>query len=168
MRYNAQIYLIATLTSLWIAMGAGCVKRTLVVRSQPEGALVTIDNQTIGHTPLSTPYTYQGTRDVKLELDGFQTVKVQENVRDPWYLNPPFDFIVENFWPYEVDVERELNFQMRPLEEVDQNRLLDRASQLRSDVQRGLVATPHTADSQKQPESNDHLYRVPVGSTISR
>ena len=168
MRLNNQTPLMAGLACMVLALSCGCVKRTLVVRSQPEGALVTIDNQTIGHTPLSTPYTYQGTRDVKLELDGFQTIKVQENVRDPWYLTPPLDFFVENFWPYELDVERELNFQMKPLEEVDQNRLLDRAGQLRSDVQRGLIASPLTANSQDQPDSGGQMYRVPVGRTIAR
>ena len=42
----------------------GCVQRRLIIRSQPEGAFVTIDRRQIGLTPLSVPYTYSGTREI--------------------------------------------------------------------------------------------------------
>jgi hypothetical protein len=163
-----RIFLICGFALAIIVLNNGCVKRRLLIRSQPEGALVTIDNQTIGHTPVSTPYTYSGTRDVKVELDGYETIKVQENVRDPLYLRFPLGFFVENFYPFELDVERELDFQMSPLPEVRQNDLLDRASQLRSDVNRGIIATPHTAEAPPSDNRNSATTQVPLGPGFLR
>lgn len=120
----------------------GCVQRRLMVRSQPEGAFLTIDNQPIGYTPVSVPFTYYGTREVQLEKDGYKTIKVQEQVKPPWYEYFPINFFAENFSPREIRDTRLLDFTMQPREQVNQNYLYDRASQLRGDVQRGTVTAP--------------------------
>ena len=85
---------------------SGCVQRRLIVRSQPEGAFVTIDRQPIGLTPLSVPYTYSGTREIQLEKDGYKTVKVQQRIDPTWYEKFPVSFVTENFWPREIRDER--------------------------------------------------------------
>ena len=121
---------------------SGCVQRRLMVRSQPEGAFLTIDNQPIGYTLVSVPFTYYGTREVQLEKDGYKTIKVQERVKPPWYEYFPINFFAENFSPREIRDERLLDFTMEPRQQVDQNFLYDRASQLRGDVQRGTVTAP--------------------------
>ena len=64
-----------------LASSSGCVQRRFLVRSQPEGALVTIDHQSIGLTPVSVPFTYYGTREIQLEKDGYKTVKVKQRFR---------------------------------------------------------------------------------------
>ena len=92
----------------------GCVQRRLIVRSQPEGAFVTIDRRPIGLTPLSVPYTYSGTREIQLEKDGFKTIKVQQRIDPTWYEKFPVSFVTENFWPRELRDERLLEFQMEP------------------------------------------------------
>jgi hypothetical protein len=128
--------------SLILVSFSGCVQRRLVVRSHPEGALVTIDRQRIGLTPLSVPYTYSGTREVQLEKDGYKTVKVQQRVDPTWYEKFPVSFVTENFWPRELRDERLLEFQLEPKTQVQENLLLDRANDLRGNVQRGTVTAP--------------------------
>ena len=128
--------------AVFAMISCGCVQRRLIVRSQPEGAFVKIDGQQIGHTPVSVPFTYYGTRDIQLEKDGFKTVKVQQRVRAPWYAKFPISFFSENFSPQEIRDERLLEFQMEPKTEVQENLLLDRANGLRGDVQRGTVTAP--------------------------
>ncbi len=91
---------------------SGCVQRRFIVRSQPEGALVTIDRQQIGLTPLSVPYTYSGTREFQLEKDGYKTIKVQQKFDSTWYETFPVSFVTENFWPRELRDERLLEFQL--------------------------------------------------------
>ena len=128
---------------LLILLGTtGCVQRRLIIRSQPEGAFVTIDRQPIGLTPLSVPYTYSGTRDVQLEKDGYQTIKVQQRIDPTWYERFPISLVTENFWPRELRDERLLDFQMEPKVQVQENLLLDRANDLRGNVLRGTVAAP--------------------------
>ena len=103
---------------------------------------MTIDRRQIGLTPLSVPYTYSGTREIQLEKDGYKTVKVQQRIDPRWYETFPVSFITENFWPREIRDERLLEFQMEPKTQVQENLLLDRANDLRFNVQRGTVTAP--------------------------
>lgn len=125
---------------LIMAINSGCVQRRLVVRSQPEGALVTIDNHVVGHTPVSVPYTYYGTRQIQLERDGFKTVKVKERFRPKWYDTFPISFFTNHFAFREIRDTRLLDFQLEPKMQVEENRLLDRANELRTNSQRGTLA----------------------------
>ena len=130
------------MVSLIFVSLSGCVQRRLIIRSQPEGALVTIDRQRIGLSPLSVPYVYSGTREIQLEKDGYQTIKVQQRVDPTWYEKFPVSFVTENFWPRELRDERLLEFQMEPKLQVQENLLLDRANDLRGNIQRGTVTLP--------------------------
>lgn len=123
-------------------MTSGCVQRRMIVRTQPEGAFVTIDRQPIGYSPVSVPFTYYGTRDIQIEKDGFKTVKVQQDVDAPWYGKFPVSFLTENFSPREIRDQRILDFQLEPRTQANENMLLERASTLRSNVQRGTVTAP--------------------------
>ncbi len=134
--------LVASLFVASLVCSAGCVQRRLIIRSQPEGAFVTIDRQAIGRTPLSVPYTYSGTREIQLEKDGFKTVKVQQRIDPTWYEKFPVSFVTENFWPRELRDERLLEFQMEPKTQVQENLLLDRANDLRFNIERGTVTAP--------------------------
>ena len=52
----------ALLGLLLCASQSGCVERRLTIRSNPPGALVYVDDYTIGVTPVSTSFIYYGTR----------------------------------------------------------------------------------------------------------
>ncbi len=125
-----------------LVVSTGCVQRRLIVRTQPEGAFLTIDQQPIGYTPVAVPFTYYGTREIKLEKDGFKTVEVRQRIRPPWYERIPISFLAEHFSPRELRDERVLDFQLEPRQQVDPNFLLDRAATLRTDVERGTVTVP--------------------------
>ena len=130
------------IASLILASLTGCIQRRFIVRSQPEGAFVSIDRQPIGLTPLSVPWTYNGTREIQLEKDGYKTIKVQQRVKPKWYETFPVSFVTENFWPREIRDERLMEFQMEPKTQVQGNLLLDRANDLRMNVQRGTITAP--------------------------
>lgn len=137
-----RLVLVSSLLLLSLSSFTGCVQRRLIIRSQPEGAIVTIDNRLIGRTPLSTEYTYSGGRELKLELDGYKTVKVQERIDPTWYETFPISLVTENFAGREIRDERVLDFQMEPKVQVPENQLLDRANDLRFNVNRGGLTTP--------------------------
>lgn len=141
MAFNKPIVTVIIVTLLCASL-SGCVQRRLQVRSQPEGAFVSIDNQPIGPTPLSAPYTYSGTRQIRLEKDGFKTVEVEQRIRPAWFDTFPISLVTNNFWPYELRDERVLDFQLEPRSQANENLLLDRANQLRGDVSRGTVTAP--------------------------
>lgn len=134
--------LLTILCLLAVLLNCGCVQRRLIVRSQPENALVTIDNRVIGRTPLSVPYVYSGTREIKLELDGYQTIKVQQRLDPTWYERFPISLVSENFAGREIRDERLLDFQLQPRVQQPENQLIDRANQLRYNINRGTITSP--------------------------
>ncbi len=148
--------------ALCSGLQAGCVQRRMLVQSNPEGALVTVDQLPIGHTPVAVPFTYYGTREIRVEKDGYQTQKVKHRFRAPWYQIPPLDFITDNFWPREINDDRIVDFQLTPLEIVDENWLLDRAGQLRGNSSRGTVPMPLA----REPSDNA-VDSPPVRSAVS-
>lgn len=131
------------LISVLILVGSsGCVQRRLIIRSQPEGANVTVDNRHVGRTPLSLPYVYSGTREIKLEKAGFKTIKVLQRIDPTWYETFPISLFSENFAGREIRDERLLDFQMEPSVQEPQNQLLGRANDLRFNINRGTVTGP--------------------------
>ena len=125
--------------ALLSVMCCGCIQRRLIVRSLPEGASVFVDGQSVGSTPLSVPYTYSGTRDIKLERDGYKTIKVQQRVDPTWYERFPISLISENFAGREIRDERLLDFVLEPKVQVPENRLLERANDMRLNINRSTI-----------------------------
>jgi hypothetical protein len=125
--------------ALLSVMCCGCIQRRLIVRSLPEGASVFVDGQSVGSTPLSVPYTYSGTRDIKLERDGYKTIKVQQRLDPTWYERFPISLISENFAGREIRDERLLDFVLEPKVQVPENRLLERANDMRLNINRSTI-----------------------------
>jgi hypothetical protein len=141
MHYFRKYFLVGI--GILLLSQSGCVQRRLLIRSEPEGALVTVDKKTVGHTPVLVPFTYYGTRDIKLEKDGFDTVKVQQRVRAPWYEYPPISFFADNFAFREIRDTRALDFQLPPKTQTNEDQLIKRGSQLRQDVWRNTIVAPN-------------------------
>jgi hypothetical protein len=127
------------------SLSLGCVRRRLTVRSNPPGAVVYVDDQRVGHTPVSTEFTYYGTRKIRLVKDGYETVSTLQTLDPPWYEIPPVDFVSENLIGRELRDERVLDFQLQPQRLVSTQELLTRANNLRvSSAQNVIVPRPGT------------------------
>ena len=123
-----------TLLCLLVLSDCGCVRRRLTVRTNPPGALVFIDGQEIGRTPVATPFTYYGTRKFRIVKDGYETISVNQPFSTPWYQIPPIDFISENLVPREIRDERVVDFELSPKTVAAPSEVMIQADQLRSMV----------------------------------
>ena len=123
--------LLLLLLLLLASCAGGCVRRRLTVRTDPPGALVSIDGQEIGTSPVATSFTYYGTRQFRVAKDGYETVNVQQNFQPPWYQFPIIEFFSENLWPGELRDERAVNFDLTPQRIVSAPEVLERADGLR-------------------------------------
>lgn len=59
----------ARATSLLVAalapfLAAGCVERSLLIRTDPPGAVVLLDAKKVGETPVEVPFVYGGTHEI--------------------------------------------------------------------------------------------------------
>jgi hypothetical protein len=121
----------------------GCVRRRMMVRTNPPGASIYVDKQLIGSSPAATSYTYYATREIEAVADGYRTEKVLRTLSPPWYQIPPLDFISETLWPWELRDERIVDITLVPAQTPSGEELLARADNLRLQASQG-IATPIT------------------------
>jgi hypothetical protein len=120
--------------------GSGCVERRMTIRSNPSNALVILDGQEVGFTPVSVPFHYYGVRQIKLVKDGYETKIINQHVTPPWYQRFGFDFVSEVLVPWRIRDERdyglgENEYTLQPKFLVPQDQLLQRAQEVRMAAQ---------------------------------
>jgi hypothetical protein len=117
----------------------GCVRRRLMVRSNPPGAMVYVDNQRIGTTPCATDFVYYGTRELRLVKAGYETYTVNQPIPAPWYEIPPLDFVSENLTWKKIQDFRTVTYDLQPQTIVPTEQLLGRAEELRRSTLQGVI-----------------------------
>jgi hypothetical protein len=110
---------------------AGCVERRFVIESDPPGALVMVNGQPIGTTPVDYHFLWYGDYEFTLIKDGYETQPVTQRVAAPWFQYPPFDFVSENLYPAKVEDVRRFRYPLTPLVQVPTDDLLRKAAELR-------------------------------------
>ncbi|MEM6469756.1 MAG: PEGA domain-containing protein [Planctomycetota bacterium] len=132
---------VTAVTVLLIA-SSGCVRRRMTVRTNPPGATVSVDNQVIGVSPAATPFNYYGTREFRVEADGFRTETIRRRFNPPWYQWPGIDFVSETLWPGELRDERIIDVTLVPKTIPPEEEVIGRADSLRSQAASGYVTGP--------------------------
>lgn len=139
-----RILLIAIVITLCFEMG--CVRRRMYIRafhegySQPiTGAMVYVNKQPVGRTPVACHFTHYGTMEFTLVKEGYEPITEYRKVRAPWYQWPGMDFFSEVIWPQTITDTKQIDFQLRPERMITQDELIDRAESMRRESQ--LLAT---------------------------
>ncbi len=114
----------------------------MTVRTNPPGATVSVDNQVIGTSPAASYFTYYGTRELRIQKDGFRTETIRRKFKPPWYEWPGLEFISETLWPGEIRDERIIDVQLVPRELETQENVVRRADSLRNQSKMGVVTGP--------------------------
>ena len=136
----------ATFRTLWfsvvaVAASTGCVRRELTIESDPPGALVFLNDQEIGRTPVTRSFTFYGTYDVVLRLEGYDTLRAKKLVLAPWWQWVPIDFAAEFFPLTDRQTARfVLQRSVEPGFDPPET-LLERAAELRSQLPATRPAT---------------------------
>jgi hypothetical protein len=117
--------------ALWSLALAGCVERRYVIESDPPGALVLVNGQPLGTTPVDGHFVYYGNYDFTLIKDGYQTKRFTTRIAPPWYQIPPLDFVSENLYPGKLEDVHRLRFTLEPPVHVRTDELLRQAEALR-------------------------------------
>lgn len=73
----------------------GCVERRISITSEPAGALVWVNDVEVGRTPTELNFKHYGKYDVRLELDGHDTLQTVGDAKTPWWDFPGPDLVAE-------------------------------------------------------------------------
>jgi len=91
-------------------LAAGCrAQRTLEITSDPPGAEVRLDDQTIGLTPVRVSFEHYGTRRLTFYLPGYRTSSRRIRLRPPWYGRFPLDLASEVLLPFGIRDRRHVH-----------------------------------------------------------
>ena len=135
-------WVIVFVATALLFLGCGCVERTISITSEPSGALVHLNDQEVGRTPLTVPFLFYGVYSVRLEAEGFTSLWTRRKARAPWWELPPLDLVAETVPGTRADLQWHFRMEPRPI--ADEDALVDRARQLRATLAEG--AGPETDD----------------------
>jgi hypothetical protein len=117
---------------LLLALLSGCVERTMVITSEPFGAIVFDErNVPLSATPADKSFTYYGKYRFTLVKDGYETLIVEESVIAPWYEWGPLEFISENLIPWTVRDVHRFHYKLQPVRIIPTRQVLEQGMPLR-------------------------------------
>lgn len=145
--------------------GTGCVQRTLTVRTDPPGALVYLNDQEIGRTPVTRNFTWYGVYDLEIRLEGYESIKSTAPVIAPWWQWVPFDFFAEAFM---VTDKQELFYTLRPpsARNEEPELIVKRGEQLRGELEASHL--PPATKPAKHPAANHPHTKPATAPTTAR
>jgi hypothetical protein len=149
MRTRTRLWTLLLLTCC-LGTATGCVERRFVITSDPPGAIVyDWKDRPLAAAPADTQFTYYGKYNFTLVKDGYETLHVEENVKAPWHSWFGIDFITENLIPFRFRDVRTFHFQLKPLQMMPPELLLQSANELRG---RGQAIGPPAVPAQPPPQ----------------
>jgi len=114
-----------------LCAAAGCVRRTVTINTDPQGATVTLNDDEIGTSPVSVDFIWYGDYDVIVRKEGFETLHTHQKLEAPWYQLPPIDLIAEAFLPVTIHDRNDMFFELAPAEPIPPEQLLKDAHEFR-------------------------------------
>ena len=117
-----------------ICLTAGCIKRELTITSQPPGAVVWLNDEEIGSTPVSVNFKWYGDYKVRLEKSGYEILASNQELKAPFYDSFPLDLFV-SLWPGTIEETSAWHFELHPAQLPDSKALLNQAEIFRKQVQ---------------------------------
>ncbi len=79
----------------FVPLLTGCVERRISITSEPTGALVWVNDVEVGRTPTELNFKHYGQYDVRLELEGHDTLQTVGDAKTPWWDFPGPDLVAE-------------------------------------------------------------------------
>mgnify|MGYP006306886637 CR=1 FL=1 len=124
-------FLVLTIVAASLALG-GCVERRLTIRTEPAGAIVELNDQQIGVSPVTVPFNWYGDYWVRIRKDGYETLDTHRKLDRPLHDYAPFDLFAQVLYPGRIVDEYEWTFELQPKQYPTREELLEQAASLRT------------------------------------
>ena len=112
---------------------AGCVKKSIGVRTDPPGATVFLDGLDVGASPVErVPFDFYGTRDIMVVKSGHVVERRLVEIKEPWFTRFPADIVSELLLPWNIQDRHHFYFKLEPAPPIDREAVLRNAEQTRA------------------------------------
>lgn len=99
--------------ALVLLLSAGCVRRSLTIRSNPPGATILVNDKKLGETPYTYDFLWYGWHRISLTKPGYEQLDDRALIKSPFYLWIPFDLMME-LLPFPLHDRKELSYTLMP------------------------------------------------------
>jgi len=131
-RHNSLILLAVSLSASLLL--GGCVERRLTINTEPQGALVILNDEEIGESPVTVNFNWYGDYWVRISKQGYETLDTHRELKGPWYDHFPFDFFAQIATPERIVDSYEWTFELSPKRPISPEELLQEAEKLKGQL----------------------------------
>lgn len=130
----------------------GCVERKLTIVTEPQGAVVWLNDEEIGTTPVTVNFNWYGDYRVQIEKNGYETLNTNRLLERPLHDRVGFDFFAEVLWPGRIVDEYTWDFTLEPYRQPDSAQLIEKADAMRTRAENelGKIAVQILKEEEKQ------------------
>jgi hypothetical protein len=118
-----------------LILAGGCVERQLTINSVPAGAMVVLNDEQIGRSPVTVSFNWYGDYNVKISREGYETLSIHRRLKGPWYDRFPFDLFAQIIYPGRIVDSHEWTFTLAPKEQIDRDALIENAMELKKQAE---------------------------------
>ena len=112
----------------------GCVERKLTINTEPQEAVVILNDEEIGVSPVTVSFNWYGDYNVTIRKEGFETLKTHRELKGPWYDKFPFDFFAQILSPKRIVDSYDWTFELAPKQQIDREKLIQNAQELKEQL----------------------------------
>ena len=133
---------------LALACLTGCVERKLTINTAPQGALVWLNDEEIGFSPVTVEFNWYGDYKIRAEKQDYAILNTHRKLKAPSHDGFPMDFFAQILWPGKIQDYYEWTFDLTPYEPVNRQLLISAAEQMKKQAQTELTEDTPQADSE--------------------
>ena len=104
------------------------------INTEPQGALVTLNDEQIGVSPVTVSFNWYGDYWVRASKEGFETLDTHRELKAPLHDRFPFDFFAGVLYPGQITDDYEWTFELAPRQDLTREQLLEQADALRTEI----------------------------------
>ncbi len=114
---------------------AGCVERKLMINTEPQGALVILNDEEVGISPVTVSFNWYGDYQVRISKEGYETLNTNRQLKAPLHDHLPFDFFAQILWPGRIKDLYEWTFKLAPQKQPTREELIQKADELKEQLE---------------------------------
>ena len=130
-RYKGLFALAIIVSGLFLT---GCVERKLTINTEPQGAIVTLNDEEIGTSPVTVGFEWYGDYNVIIAKPGYETLKTHRDLKAPTHDKFPFDFFAQCLNPKRIVDSYEWTFSLETQKPIDKEELIKEAQSLKEQL----------------------------------
>ena len=130
-----KVLAMPAMSTLALIVLAGCVERRLTINTRPQGALVALNDEEIGESPVTVNFNWYGDYCVRISKEGYEILNTHRELKGPWYDHFPFDFFAQIVNPNRIVDSYEWTFELSSRQQISREELIQNANKLKNQLQ---------------------------------